>query len=59
MITVEELAKLLRLNPQTIYRKVQKGEIPAIKIGGAIRFDSDAINKWFINASIQSNRRVV
>ena len=33
LLTVAEVAKLLRLNPQTIYNWIDRGELPALKMG--------------------------
>ena len=46
LLSVEELAKYLQLNEQTIYRKVDSGEIPSVRLGGAIRFRQEDIDKW-------------
>lgn len=45
-MTVKELADYLRLNELTIYKKVKLGEIPAVKVGRAVRFKKDVIDKW-------------
>ena len=42
-LTVNQLAQLLSLNPQTVYRKCRKGQIPCIRVGKTIRFDPDQI----------------
>lgn len=46
VLTVIDVAKLLSLNPLTVYRLAQKGEIPAVKIGRCWRFTKEAIEKW-------------
>lgn len=38
LLTVRQTAQTLRLNPQTIYRKISRGELSAIRLGRAIRF---------------------
>lgn len=38
VMTVSEVAEYLRINPQTVYRKAKAGELPALRIGRAIRF---------------------
>ena len=37
--TVKELAALLAVKPITIYRMVERGQLPAIRIGKSLRFD--------------------
>ena len=46
VMTVEELAEYLRLDPQTVYRKFRRGELPGVRIGKAIRFKRDVIDGW-------------
>jgi len=36
-LTVEELARLLRVDRRAVYRAVARGEIPAIKVGRQFR----------------------
>lgn len=40
------VARLLSLRRETVYRKVKSGEIPAIRVGGALRFPSSLLKKW-------------
>ncbi|MGI9543544.1 MAG: helix-turn-helix domain-containing protein [Cyclobacteriaceae bacterium] len=47
IMTVEEVAKYLKMKPQTIYIWAQKGKIPAAKIGKEWRFRRDVIDAWF------------
>lgn len=46
IMTVKELAEYLKLNYQTVYKKVQKGEIPGSKIGRGWRFQKSVIDRW-------------
>ena len=48
IMTVEEVAKYLKMKPQTIYSWAQKGTIPAAKIGKEWRFRKDIIDAWFL-----------
>jgi len=43
---IKDIAKYLNLSESKVYELAQKGEIPAIRIGGAWRFKSDDISKW-------------
>jgi excisionase family DNA binding protein len=53
IMTVEELAMYLKLDPQTIYRKFRRGELPGVKIGKAIRFKRDVVDGWLRTMSYQ------
>ena len=48
-MTVAEVARYLRIDRNTLYKLVGKGQIPAFKIGSEYRFDRDAIDKWMID----------
>ena len=52
IMTVEQLAEYLQLNPQTVYRKAQTGEIPSIRIGKILRFKKDIIDAWLKLSSL-------
>ena len=47
-MTLEEVARYLKMKPQTIYTWAQKGKIPAAKIGKEWRFRRDLIEIWFL-----------
>ena len=46
VMTAKQLADYLQLNELTIYKRVQLGEIPVVKVGRALRFKKDIIDKW-------------
>ena len=46
ILTLEEVAKYLRVSERTVYDCAQKGEIPAGKIRTAWRFKKSEIDKW-------------
>ncbi len=46
VMTVSEVAVYLRVNPQTVYRKAKAGELPALRIGRAIRFRKSELDEW-------------
>jgi excisionase family DNA binding protein len=48
LLTVEELAKYLKIKPDTIYKKVKRGELPAIKLGKIVRFPKELIDAWIL-----------
>ena len=44
--TVKKLAERLLVKPLTIYRLVDQGKLPAVRIGRSIRFDPDAVDAF-------------
>ena len=48
IMTLEEVARYLKLKPQTIYAWAQQKKIPAAKIGKEWRFKKSIIDEWFI-----------
>ncbi|HJX70035.1 MAG TPA: response regulator [Dehalococcoidia bacterium] len=59
LLTAQELAKYLKLNPVTILRKAAKREVPAIKIGKQFRFDKDQIVSWLAENKVGRKLRVL
>jgi len=47
IMTLEEVAKYLKVTPQTIYTWAQDGRIPAAKLGKEWRFRKSVIDRWF------------
>ncbi|MDW3648123.1 MAG: helix-turn-helix domain-containing protein [Bacteroidia bacterium] len=47
IMNIEEVAKYLKLKPQTIYSWAQQGKIPAAKLGKEWRFRRSLIDMWF------------
>lgn len=45
-LRVSELANLLDVTPQHIYKLASRGLIPALRIAGAIRLDPQDIATW-------------
>jgi PTS system nitrogen regulatory IIA component len=46
ILTIEEVARYLRVSERTVYDWAQKGEIPAGKIGTVWRFKKIEIERW-------------
>lgn len=46
LMTIKETAGYLRLNHSTLYKLVEKGKIPASKVGGSWRFNKDTLDDW-------------
>lgn len=58
LLTVEELAKYLKIKPDTIYKKVRKGELPAVKLGKLVRFPKEAIDQWLVGQATKTVKEV-
>lgn len=46
IMTVEEVAKYLRVSERTVYEWAQRGEIPCGKLGSAWRFQRSQVENW-------------
>ena len=57
ILTVREVAALLKINEKTAYKLVAKGEIPGFKVGGSWRFDRGEIESW-IRRKIEKQERI-
>ena len=58
VLTVEELAALLRLNRKTVYDALARDEIPgARRIGGAYRIHRAAVIDWFASGQARVSRK--
>jgi PTS system nitrogen regulatory IIA component len=57
ILTIEEVAKYLRVSERTVYDWAQKGEIPSGKIGTVWRFKKSDIENW-VNDRLSAKRLV-
>ena len=46
LMTIEEVASYFKTSKYTIYRLIQRKEIPASKIGNQWRFKREDIDEW-------------
>lgn len=46
IMTVQEVARYLRVHAITVYRMIQRGQLPAIRVGRGWRFKKDEIDLW-------------
>jgi excisionase family DNA binding protein len=49
LLNIKEVAEYLGVHVSTVYRHVQKGSIPAFKLGSDWRFTKKHIDKWIDN----------
>lgn len=54
LLTIKDIAARLRVNDKTIYGWAAQGKIPALRINGVIRFESDAIERWLQTCHIHT-----
>lgn len=53
LLTVPEVAVILRCSIKTVYRRIRIGMLPAIEEGGRYLIDSDTIRAWLITKLIK------
>lgn len=46
VMTAKQIADYLQINEMTLYKRVRLGEIPVVRMGRALRFKKDIIDKW-------------
>jgi excisionase family DNA binding protein len=46
LITLEELSRYLKISKPTLYKMVERGKIPALKIANQWRFKKEDISSW-------------
>jgi len=46
ILTIRDVAELLKINEKTIYKLAADAKIPGFKVGGSWRFDRATISKW-------------
>ena len=46
LLTMSETASLLKISQKTLHRMIQKGRIPAFKVGGQWRFLESRLEEW-------------
>ena len=46
VLTLKEVAKLLKIAERTAYMMVQRGDLPGFKVGGQWRFKRADIDAW-------------
>jgi excisionase family DNA binding protein len=46
ILTIQEVAKLLKVADKTVYSMAQRGDLPAFRVGGLWRFRRQDIDAW-------------
>ena len=51
-LTTKQAAEMLGIHPMTIYKWSRTGRIPTLRLGGALRFDPQALAAWLEDRSV-------
>ena len=43
---VRDVAQYLKASVSWVYKAAERGELPCVRIGSALRFDAHALRKW-------------
>jgi predicted DNA-binding transcriptional regulator AlpA len=46
LLKAQDIAKALSVSPSTVYQWAELGQIPCLKVNGALRFDPDDFISW-------------
>jgi excisionase family DNA binding protein len=46
ILTIREVADLLKINEKTAYKLAAAGKLPGFKVGGSWRFERQEITRW-------------
>lgn len=55
IMTVQELARYLRVHAMTVYRMIQRGDLPAARVGRGWRFRKDQVDRWLDGREINAH----
>ncbi|WP_230189899.1 helix-turn-helix domain-containing protein [Sphingobium sp. CECT 9361] len=56
ILTLPEMALLLKVAEKTVYTMAQKNELPAFKVGGQWRFQRADIDRWIEEKKANSRK---
>jgi excisionase family DNA binding protein len=56
ILTIREMAELLKINEKTAYKLAAEGKIPGFKVGGSWRFERQEIASW-IKRKVEERQR--
>ena len=56
LLTPDELCEWLRRPKSWVYDSVQRGDLPAIRVGGILRFDRTEIAAWLDERKVGAPR---
>jgi excisionase family DNA binding protein len=53
-LTVAEVAAIMRVSKMTVYRLLQSGTLPAVRVGRSFRVPENAVHDYLRNAFIEA-----
>jgi excisionase family DNA binding protein len=56
ILTIREVAELLKINEKTAYKLAADGKLPGFKVGGSWRFERQEIANW-IRRKVEEQQR--
>lgn len=56
IMTMDELAKYLKISKSTLYKLAVENKLPGQKIGKRWRFHKNAVDQWFMEGSRQPRK---
>ena len=56
LLTVAEVAEKLRVSTMTVYRLIQREELPALRIGRSYRIDHDDLDAYLMSRATDVDR---
>lgn len=56
-LTIEEVAEWLDVNSKTVYRLLQRQELPGFKVGGQWRVNQDMLKDWMHNSVSRKGKK--
>lgn len=52
-LSVQEIAKYLGISKETVYRWLEKGKIPAHRVGKLWKFKTSEVDEWIVKGMAQ------
>ncbi|MCX8021306.1 MAG: helix-turn-helix transcriptional regulator [Syntrophorhabdaceae bacterium] len=59
ILTAKELSNYLKINEKNVYKLVQEGKLPYLKIGGKIAFSREIIDRWILERTVRDENILI
>ena len=53
LLTVSEVAEIMRVSNMTVYRLIKSGQLPAIRVGKSYRIREDDVDRFLSDQSVK------